>query len=456
MDRYKCLSCETIITSKRFPIKCSCGSNNIEEYIMSKNELFSLLDNQMNKLDDENPFHREFLVEEREEEESIKKLLLSCYEDIRMIIEKYLDLDEKHIKIISLWIIGTYFHNDFNSYPYLYLNAMRGSGKTRLLNLIAAMSLDGSVQNSLTDAVLFRTKGTLCIDEAEGFGKKGKETLMELLNSAYKKGTKVRRMKKKKINGEEQQVVEEFELYRPISIANITGIDSVLGDRCIKIVMEKSVNEKKTRLIENLLEKRILSVKEILRTISKIQCSLCSVVTPESLSKEWNSYILGNVSSLNYITTLNTLNTLTTLKKSFEMIKETTINGRDLELSFPLLIISMWIEGGDGVEGIFEEILKFLDQIAQTKKEEERVENIDISLVDFISQELESLFYISIQEITDKFRNYLQTNDDWLNTRWMGRALTRLKLTKGKRRLSRGVEVQLDYKKAKENIKMFK
>ena len=333
---------------------------------------------------------------------------------------------------------------------------MKGSGKTRLLNLIASMSFEGTLQNSMTDAVLFRTKGTLCIDEAEGFGRKGKETLVELLNSGYKKGVIVSRMKKKKTPDGEEQVVESYSVYRPIAIANITGIDNVLGDRCIKIILEKSISEKKTRLVENLLESKIVQIKEILGSISQIQCSLCMNVTPQNIYIEWNKYVLGEGSTLTYITTLPTLTTLTTLEKNFNLIKSTTINGRDLELSLPLLIVSMWIDGAVGLEGIFEEVLNILNEVSLKKNEEESIENLDISLYDYISQEQEVTYYISIQKIAEGFKQFIQTNDDWITNRWISRALSRLQLIVDKRRLTKGVEVRLNYKKAKEKMWMFK
>jgi len=457
MKKFQCNVCEAILTTEgQIPLKCSCGSKHIEPYYLSKKELFAMIKNKKFKQEEESPFHKAFLVEEIEEEEHIKKILLDVYEDIKYIIEKYLEIDPKHTKIIALWIIGTYFHKDFNSYPYLYLNAMRGSGKTRLLNLISSMSFEGTIQNSMTDAVLFRTKGTLCIDEAEGFGRKGKETLLELLNSGYKKGVIVNRMKKKKTPDGEEQVVESYSVYRPIAIANITGIDNVLGDRCIKIILEKSISEKKTRLVENLLESKILAIKEILVSISRIQCSLCMNVQPQNVYIEWNKYVLGEGYTPIYTTTLPTLSTLSTLEKKFDLIKSTTINGRDLELSLPLLIVSMWIDGAIGLEGIFEEVLGILNDISLKKSEEESIENLDISLYDYISQEQETTFFIPLQKITDGFKQFLQTNDDWINNRWISRALSRLKMIAEKRRLSRGVEVRLDYNKAKEKMRMFK
>ena len=173
----------------------------------------------------------DFFIQEQEKpkEKPIKEL---SEEDLRIqlkpilnkiikILKKYMDLEEDYYLLIGIWIIGTYFHQSFRSYPYLFFNAMKGSGKSRILNLVTLLSKDGIVLNSLTEAVLFRTTGTLGIDEFEGVAKKGNESLRELLNSAYKKTGKVYRMKKVSGKDGETQEVEEFEVYRPITMANI-------------------------------------------------------------------------------------------------------------------------------------------------------------------------------------------------------------------------------------------
>ena len=71
---------------------------------------------------------------------------------------------------------------------------------------------------------MFRTSGALAIDEFEGVSRKGGENLRELLNSAYKRGAKVKRMKQQKTESGTEMVVEEFDVYRPIVLANIWGM----------------------------------------------------------------------------------------------------------------------------------------------------------------------------------------------------------------------------------------
>src|SRR3990172_2356441 len=120
-----------------------------------------------------------------------------AYNDILELLDYWLDIPEDTKKFIAIWTIGTYFHEEFNTYPYLFFNAMRGSGKTRLLRLLSWIGNkgDGSVQNDMKEAVLFRMQRNkiLCVDEFENVGSKDKQTLRQIFNSAYKKGLKITR-----------------------------------------------------------------------------------------------------------------------------------------------------------------------------------------------------------------------------------------------------------------------
>ena len=185
---------------------------------------------------------------EKIKQDDAKIELGKAYEFIIKTLKEYVLLREEYYNLLAIWIIGAVNIKNFNTYPYLFINAMKGSGKTRLLKLVTKLS-GGDVLNSLTEAVLFRTEGPLGIDEFEGVNKKGGENLRELLNSAYKKGIKVKRMKKvKTITGEEQQV-EEFDVYRPIAMANIWGMEEVLSDRSITLILERSAKSNVVNLI---------------------------------------------------------------------------------------------------------------------------------------------------------------------------------------------------------------
>lgn len=253
-------------------------------------------------------------------------------------------------------------------------------------------------------------------------------------------------MKQRKTEEGTEQVVEEFEVYRPIVLANIWGMENVLGDRCITLILEKSSKKEIINLMEIFKEEKIVkSTVELLN-----ECSLCSFLFSGKVYKEWNNYVKSsNNNYTNYTNNTNNTN-YTNYTKPFEKIRKMDLNGRELELSFPLCLIASEIS-----EEITTLTTLTLKSIFQQKKAEDLIDNYDSSLYDFVSQEVE-IQYIKVNEITRKFKEFLQSDEDWINSKWVGRALKRLNLIKEKRRMGRGTEIILDIKKAQKQIKIFR
>jgi len=381
--------------------------------------------------------------------EKTKEVLNETYNQIKEILEYYLDLKEEYYSLISLWIIGTYYHDNFESYPYLFFNAMRGSGKSRALRLICSLAKDGNVMASPTEATLFRTKGTLGIDEFERVANKDKSSVRELLNGAYKKGIKIFRMKKKKSLSGEEQVVEEFEVYRPVTMANIWGMDEVLGDRCLTLVLEKSNDPVKTRLTEDFETNNF--VKKSIKNLN--QCSLCSVVSLKNINTMWNNYISNRYkTTLTTYSSYNTITTLTTQQQElFDKIHDSDIKGRELELFLPIFFIAEFL----GKEGL-ENIISIAKEISSEKKHEQEIESLDVMVYDFISRQEAGLIFNSVKDLTNRFREFSEESAEWLNSKWFGRSLKRLNLVVDKKRRGHGVEVMLNIPKAIEKLKIFK
>jgi len=417
---------------------------------------------------DENIFNKlkvsDFDLEEEIEKDNYR--LRESYLNIIDILKEYCDLKEDYYHIIALWIIGSHIHNTFLSYPYLFLNAMKGSGKSRTLKLITYLAKDGSMLNSLTEAVLFRSSGTLGIDEFEGVNRKGLETLKELLNSAYKKGTKVKRMKKQKVlGGGEEQVVEEFDVFRPIVIANISGMDNVLSDRCLTLVVDKSNKSVVTNLVELWeFDEKVTITKGILEKFGK-SCSKCSVDVVVEVYKGWNNYVKKNYtnntnttinSEVTTLTTPSPLTTITTLttplnkdyNNLYKKLMDSNINGRDLELCLPLIIISEMV-------GEVDSSIEIMIKIVKERKSEDAVESLDVSLINYISQEVEGK-WMSSKELFNNFKNIVQVEEKWFNDKWLGRALKRLNLYKEKKRMNYGVLYFLNVELAQKKMEMFK
>lgn len=390
--------------------------------------------------------------------ELAKQNLGETYENIMKVIEYYMDMPQEQIQIVSIWIIGTYFHDCFSTYPFLFINAMRGSGKTRLLRLIAHMAKggNGEVQTGITEAVLFRTKGILVLDECESIASKDKAILREYLNACYKKGGTVKRTKKAKFKGEDEYIVETFHPYKPIALANIFGMDEVLGDRCITFVLEKSNNPAKTKKLEDFEDNpEIEAIKSSLRQSSVV----CAVSLRKRTNQTaWNSYINAKYNDTYTLTTYTTYTTQTALT-DIERIEESAffnkidaigIDGRNFELLFPLLIVSKYLDWSQ-----FEELLKIGKELMKIKKEDEFAESRDVLVYEFVSKQEGGLQYHALKELCMKFKAFVG-EDEWINEKWLGRALKRLNLVLDKRREASGRFVQLNISKANDKARIFR
>jgi len=369
------------------------------------------------------------------------------YDKIVKVLKKYCDIHEENYNIIALWIIGTHIHKQFSTYPYLFFNAVKGSGKTRLLKLIAALSYHGCVLASLNEAVLFRTAAdrTICIDEFEKIHDKEKSALRELLNAAYKKGLFVERIKKVKNLMEEKFESERFSVFCPIAMCNISGMDEVLETRCISLVLERSELERINYLIEDFDEDA--EIKEIKRTFDTVSVVSVGCVSSQ-IYTSWNDYVLN---LLNYTTqpTHTTQTTQTTqTTHMFEKIRETRIDGRHLEIFFPLFLLADKCN-------VLDETIKTAKRITLEKRREDVIESPDIALLEMLSNMEETINYIPIRDLTNQFRE-LQEGAEWISAIWVGRSLKRLHVIIDKRRINTGREVMINFVKVKERIKMFK
>lgn len=408
----------------------------------------------------------EFLKEEVLKCRTDDELLRDNYYLIIDLLDNWMDMNKESQNIMALWVIGTHLHEYFETFPILYINAMRGSGKTRLMRLGSQISKGGNIIVSPTEATLFRTNGTLFIDEFESVGTKEKQALRELLNASYKKGTKVFRMKQKKTLQGSEQVLESFEPFRPICMANIWGMDEVLGDRAITIILEKSDNPSKIKLIENFFDDNLIKLINF-QFFSMQLCSLMQIMSIKKAIEDWNRYCrYYNCSTqnsddlyINTYTTYNTYNTQTTeqiinkiqMDEFINKIKKYNLSGRNLEIFMPLFLIAKII-GND----ILDLTLQTAGNIVSDKKHDEEIESKDVMLIDFISRLPQSLDFFSVKQLTIDFKNFCDSGEEWLNSKWLGRALKRLGLVINKRRMSSGIEVVINITKAKEKIKMFR
>ena len=395
--------------------------------------------------------------------EDSKFLIRQCYEKIIKILKKYCDLKENQYPIVALWIIGTYAHKEFTTFPYLFFNAMKGSGKSRILKLILHLCHEGKMVNNLSEAVLFRTASqrTLGIDEFEHVHSKEKGILRELLNSAYKKGTVVERAIKSNSKDGEKWKIESYDVYCPIIMANIGGMEEVLSDRCIPLILDKSGKKHITRLLELYdIDIDIFSVK---RTFSVV--SVVSLLNSKIKGEGWNNYVMSLYNdTTNDITTLTTHTTPNDKEHYlYKKIDESGIVSRNLELFFPLFIIAEAI----GLD-VLDQCIEIAKNIVSQKKDDDWMENRDVNFINFLANSEELLKNLSedkgfIKEsiILNQYRIWAEFDEKeeewrWLNSKWIGRALKRLNFVDEKRRISSGRMVNINFDKVKKQSTLFK
>lgn len=171
------------------------------------------------------------------------------FEDIVKLSKTHIDFgNESWNKYKALWIIGSYFHRLFETYPYIHLNGDMESGKTKTLTFISWLSFNGELtfnsSASYVVRVVHNNHSTCCIDEVERLRHsedQDSQVLIAMLNSGYKKGSFCGKSEQTDKNG--QWLPKQYEAFSAKVFASIRGLDSSLGSRCIPIIMLKTGNK---------------------------------------------------------------------------------------------------------------------------------------------------------------------------------------------------------------------
>jgi 5S rRNA maturation endonuclease (ribonuclease M5) len=164
----------------------------------------------------------------------------ALFEAIVKYISRYIVLkDPDCFSFIALWVMGTYIYRAFRYFPYLHLIGEKQSGKTLLMDVLAAIAFNGELSANSTEAVLFRdvqnNQPTLFLDEVERYRAEDRErygSVMAVLKVGFCKNGRVKRC-----GGRDKDKIHSFAVYSPKVLAGINEIDDVLRDRTIRINM---------------------------------------------------------------------------------------------------------------------------------------------------------------------------------------------------------------------------
>lgn len=156
-------------------------------------------------------------------------------DQVHQMVKKYVAFpSEHHSVVVALWVLHTWVVNAFYVTPRLILDSAEpGSGKTRVLELLALLCRSAKLTLSTTTAALYRRIAaagdegmpppTVLQDEADAiFGKTStpqSEDLRALFNAGYRKGATVDRCE-----GDAKNIrVREFPVHAPVALAGLAG-----------------------------------------------------------------------------------------------------------------------------------------------------------------------------------------------------------------------------------------
>jgi hypothetical protein len=145
--------------------------------------------------------------------------------------------------LVACWVVGTYFYTLFPAFPRLNVMGERGSGKSKVLRLIALVAFNGLLRLTPTLAALFRLidplRPTFCLDEMEGLATGDRLAILALINSGYQAGGAVDR-----VEGEgDHRRVTSYQVYAPMALGGIAGLNATTADRSITLVMHRGQHD---------------------------------------------------------------------------------------------------------------------------------------------------------------------------------------------------------------------
>ena len=353
------------------------------------------------------------------------------FSEVEGAIREYIELPgDDYYPLVALWAVGTYFHVLFSSFPYLFVNGPKRSGKTKLLTLLSCLVWAPALSPSTTAAAVFRLveglRATLLLDESDVFSSARRvEELRALLLQGYKAGG--RAFRAEKARRREKWIVRAFQVYSPKAIANIAGLEDVLADRCISIVMRRTLNpsisgravdlsdprwrELRTELVSLYLD-HWAEVRELWEKIGSPDD--VAPMLPEDAPRE-----------------------------AHEALRLLRVNGRAWELWRPILVLAAFFEA-HGVEGLVVRMLRLAKDRIEASWVADVSESRDLALVRALMRLAESEEgWVPVRRIREELISILVEEEGeeagrWVTPQWVGRALKRLGLER--RRVSRGSE----------------
>lgn len=188
----------------------------------------------------------------------------ALHSEIAGMYEYLLDFNDNRLyDFFSCFTIYTYFFPIFDSAPVVHLWGPAGSGKTKIMEIMALLCFNPVTSGNITEAGVFRLvegrRGVVLLDESEDLSKSEKgHAITNLILNGYRKGNLIYRIDK--IG--KTMFSSHYNVFSPKVIANITGLDKeALVSRAIRVTTSSAKDIIKGNRHTSLVKDRAIELR---------------------------------------------------------------------------------------------------------------------------------------------------------------------------------------------------
>lgn len=178
-----------------------------------------------------------------------------CFQDSYKKNKDYMDYPEDIIHVsIACDIESSYYLPLFEAKGRGFINAEKGSGKTKQSTLYQLQMFNPVMSSDMTGASMFRaiesTSCSIIIDDFDLLDEEKKQMNTQIIRAGYKQGQKSIRA------GEDKnRTPSSFNIFSSMIINNVGGLDEITQDRCNTYYLIKSTDKRKSNKKLNVKDK---------------------------------------------------------------------------------------------------------------------------------------------------------------------------------------------------------
>lgn len=395
-------------------------------------------------------------------EKSVEKISIKdSFFQIKEIWKEYMELPDKYYTYLSLWTILTYFQEFVNTFPELFLSAIKRAGKTKALTILSLLCWDGVLIQDPSGSTMFRLsntrKSTILIDEIKKQHYKAEENIAQMIRGKYKRGIVIPRAEEGKKKGSFDIV--EHELFGPLGMANIKGVEDDIEDRNVRLVFRRAKDERKANKEPEPLDEVWSKTRDNLHLCLMFDHKLFIQRKEEinliikGLGEAGRDFITRNF--INNKPNKEIIDKIPLLENSlYHPLLSTNLMSRELELWKPILIMASCVSNE-----VFKNMCDFSQEISRIKSEDDIVSSPDLLFI----RALIELTYkkervrgevdrgYSTTNILEELEKYYSKNVENLpNSQNIGNTLKRLDICKEKKLIHGRTKYILHFEDVKE------